>query len=146
MTSRIAVRVFGVLSCLAALLLLPGSASAQATKLDALVAEVSTNGTAIDPALSAMAKSFKRNGLAFTNYNLVSRSSLSLTAGQEGSVGLGGTGQASVTLVKVEPDGKALVRLNTPGTSGEYSISPGGELSMQVGTVENGKIFLILRR
>ena len=129
---------------LAAVLCVPAGAQAQSSKLEVLVAAVSTSGAHVDPALSQLAQSFKRNGLAFTDYKLVHRSSLNLKQGETGSVPLT-NGKASVTLVKREPDGKLRIRLNAPGSASEYEITPGGELSLQVGTVPGGKLFLVIR-
>jgi hypothetical protein len=129
----------------AAFVSLPAAAGAQTEKVEVLVASVSTSGTQVDAALNEMARDFKRNGFAFSNFKLVTRSSLSLIPGQTGSVSLG-TGEAKVTLVKREPKGSIVVRLNAPNSSSEYSIAPRGQVTVNVGNTPNGKLFVVLRR
>jgi len=145
MTTRTTVCSFSALLVAVGLLVLPSAASAQSTKLEALVFEVSNSGNHVDPALSALAQSWKRSGFPYTNYKLVNRSNLTLATGQAGSVSLG-RGQASLKVLKVEANGKVEVQLKAPGVESTYSISPGAEVTQQVGTPSAGKLFIVLRR
>ena len=128
-----------------ALLGLSASAGAQPkTSFQALVAQVSNTGNEVSPELKAMAQDFKRNGLAFTSFKLVSRASLSLGPGQTDSVKLP-NGVAKISLVKVE--GNAIrLKVAAPFSTSEYSMTPGGELYIDAGAHGATKIFLAVKR
>jgi hypothetical protein len=125
---------------------IPSGARAQeSAKIEVLVASVATSGNQIDGPLRQMAADFKRNGLAFTSYRLVSRTSLALRPGASGAVPLP-EGRAQITYVRRDPDGKLRVKVSAPGTSSELSMSPGGEAYIDAGSHGGGKLFLVVRR
>ena len=146
---RSVARIGGVLAAglLTALFMVsPSSARAQgAARFEVLVASVSTGGGQVDGALRQMAADFKRNGLAFTSYKLVNSTRLQLAPGQSGTVPLPG-GKATLLFVARDPDGKHRVKVTSPGSSAELSMSDGGEAYVDAGSQGSSKIFIVVRR
>lgn len=126
-------------------LLLPAATLAQPTRLEVVVAAVSNDGTQVDAALASLAQSFKRNGLAYTSYKLKHSANLSLSPGKSASIPLG-KGEAKVTLVKAGEGGTVTLKLDAPNNAPTFDMTPGGEFIQQVGTIPDGKLFLIIRR
>ena len=135
------------LLALAVVLAVPALAQAQdkdKTSIQVLVASVSTKGTDVAPELKAMAADFKRNGLAFTSYRLVSKASLALKLSETGQVTLP-NGIARLTLKKLE-GAKATLKVESPGMKSDLTMTPGGEAYLGAGASGAEQIYLALKR
>jgi hypothetical protein len=132
------------LLAVATVLALPVLAQAQDNKVDVqvLVAQVSTKGTEVAPELKAMAADFKRNGLAFTSFKLVSKEALKLKLNETGTVKLP-KGLAKVTLQKLA-GAKASVKVEPPGIVLE--MTPGGEAYIGAGANGPDQLYLAVKR
>jgi hypothetical protein len=121
------------------------AAAAEAkTPFQVLVASVSKSGSEVSPELARMSEDFKRNGLSFTSFKLVSKASLSLAPGQTDSVKLP-NGAAKISLIKVEASTIRL-KVAAPFSTSEYSMTPGGEIYIDTGAHGATKIFLAVKR
>jgi hypothetical protein len=128
---------------LVSLLSIPSLALAQQASLKVQVAQVSNQGTQVDEPLKQLAADFKRNGLSFSSFKLVGSENLSLAPGQSGTIKLP-NGQATVTFVRKEGDGKLTIKVAAPSVSTEVALDR--ELTLNVGEHGGGKLFLIVRK
>jgi hypothetical protein len=114
------------------------------TTFQVLVAQVSSKGSDVDPALKSMADDFKKTGLPYTSFKLVNRASVSLAPGGTEAVKLP-NGVAQLTFVKVEGNAVRL-KVAAPFSTSEYSITAGGEVYIDAGAHGATKLFLAVKR
>lgn len=140
------VRTLAFLAALTALLSSASAAAEEKASIEVLVAEVSTKGAEIDPALKGMAADLQKSKLPYTSFKLLTKASLSLTPGQSGDVKLPGTpSTAKVTLLKME-GAKARVKIAVGKATADYSMAPGGETYIGAGAHRGNQIFLAVKR
>jgi len=142
------VRLLACLVALAASSFVAPALAQTKTPVQILVAQAAAKDGAVAPELKGMAADLQKSGMGhLKSFTLVNRASLQLAPGQSDVVKLP-NGTATVTLLKVEADGSAKVKVAVQKMSPapEFKMMPGSEFYVGAGAHGPDMIFLAVKR
>ena len=123
----------------------PDAARAQEQKVKVNVAVVylSNDGTAVDPSLAEMKKSFEKSGVAFSSYQQMSSKAQELAPGKAMELALPNGAKATLTLTGIDK-GTAKVDLAVAGVKTGVLLGRENSVYQDAGAYKGGKLMIVL--